>query len=285
MAVSPYAASRSRGNHAELFLFIYGDNPEDYFAYTNSERAVTFDGKTFDPAVIDYDGFKMKGRDSGVALKVTADARLAICQLFQGVVPRRKIYLKVYTGDIANTDDPEVWGDDTNVFRLIWTGSVTDANTKGAQKIMSCNTLGAGMKRPGLNRNYQRECGHTLYGEYCLASKAAGTRSTTVDAFTSWTVTFPSGWNSGTDTAYFVGGTLEWEGDYGTEYRRIVDVAGDTVTVDSPVTGLAVSDSIDAILGCPRTFAACTDLHNNPENYGGQFAIPKKNPVNKNNHT
>lgn len=287
MAVSRATYSRDRGTNAELFQFIYGDGGSNVFAYANTERDVVFDGVTYAAASIEYEGLKMKGRDAGVSLRVTLDRALAICGLFQGTVPRHKVFLKVFAGDVPLAENPRGWDEsyDPNQFRPIWTGVVTEAITKGPNKVLSCNTLGAGMKRPGLNRNYQRECGHRLYGPYCQANKANATRSATVAAVGADTITLDPGWAGGTDLPYFVGGTVEWASQYGTEYRQIIDIATDTLTLDSPVTELAVSDSISVIAGCPRTYAACVDLHNNGLNFGGQFGIPKNNPINKNNHT
>lgn len=141
------------------------------------------------------------------------------------------------------------------------------------------------MKEPGLSRFYQRECGHRLYGPYCQADKDAAKTTVEVVDGNGLAIELAEGWEGSRNQRDFIGGLAEWETSTGREYRRIVGVGNEFVRVDSPCVGLSPAVDLDLFLGCARTLDACENLHDNIVNYGGQFAIPQINPVNRNNHT
>ena len=291
MAWSDWKASRSKGNTVDLFEFTTGENPGDVVRYCNGERAVVFDGETFNPIAIERDAIKSKGREMGGNFRIRMPRSCEIAQLFQGTLPRRVIFLRIFEGDIPEFDAPGSWdAADPPVANLMWTGRVLEAKSSEATTTLSCDNLGAGMRRPGLYRFYQRECPHTLFGTRCGASKAAATTSLTVFA------SDPSGRRIGVDwTATgmtsdqidnHIGGLLEFTGPNGLESRTIVSTGSTWIDVDSPVTGLIFEDDpFDITLGCQRTMEACRLLHDNILNYGGMPFIPIHNPNNKNNHT
>lgn len=291
MALSFFKSSRHRGNTVDCFEFVYGDSSEDdAYRYTNTERPLVFDGKTFDALAIERDSIKSKGREMGGQFNVKVPRTSGIAQLFQGLPPRRVVFLRVYEGDAPEADTPEGWASGpTPVLDLIWSGRVLEAQHKSDITVLSCDNLGAGMKRPGLNRFYQRECPHVLYGLRCQADEAAATSTfTSADAPEGRTIRLTGGWPelSDADRGNHIGGILRFTGPVGQETRRIVDVSANFVTVDSPVGGLlSEGDALTVSLGCPRTPEACVQLHNNIQNYGGMPYIPELDPHGKNNHT
>lgn len=281
-----YTASRADGDHADCFLFIYGEGEEDYYAYTNSERSILLDGKTYLPRPIEAEDFTRKGKSVGAPIRINCSAELEISQFFQGVIPRRRIFFRLYSGDISPSPAAAPDGH-AGTFDLVWAGNVIERSRKAKTVTFTCDTLGAGMKRPGLTRFYQRECPHVLYGEYCQANKAAATVAATVSGNpTTRTVTLAPGWAGSFPAAKFLGGLIEWDGDLGREVRQIVDRNGNTLTVDASISSdLVDGGDVDVVLGCGRNMADCEDLHDNILNYGGMPYIPFYNPINKNNHT
>lgn len=275
MPVSGMMRSRDRGRDADLFEIIYGDNPGNVLRYTNSERDVVWNAMTFTAIPITHSGLDNKGRDSGTPIKVTVPSNVEAARLFQGVPPRRLVFFRLWMGDVSYSRTPSGWVSE-GIFNLVFSGNVIESSRKGQQTILTCDTLGAGMKRPGLGRFYQRECTHVLYGERCRADKLAAEHATTVSSIVSREVTLASGWAGTTAISDFRGGLAEWTSDRGKESAFIVNVAGDTITLDYAPYGLAETDAISVFLGCPRTFDACTNLHNNAVNFGGQFGIPDK---------
>jgi hypothetical protein len=280
--------SRFAGNSVDLFEFTYGEGEGDVYRYCNAERPVGLSGETFAPLAIERDAITKKAREAGSPLNVKVPRTSEIAQLFQGTPPRRVVFLRIFEGDIPEFDSPAEW-DSATTMHLVWSGRILEATHKGDVTILSCDTLGAGMKRPGLRRYYQRECGHVLYGTRCQANKTLATFSYSARNFSSdpRRVHLPANWMGDDATrANFIGGLLEWDGPGGRETRVIKSVTGNWIDVDSPVTGL-ISDyqSVDVILGCQRTLDACAILHDNTLNFGGQPFIQSDNPHGRNNHT
>lgn len=282
MPVTTYRESLDRGAPVDLFLFTYGTGAGDYYAYCNGEQAITFGGKTYVPTPIDRSNIKSKGKPSETDITVTVASDSGIAQLFRGFAPRRVILLQIYQGHIAR---PGERGDlaATATPSLIWTGRVVEATRKRQNTELNCDTLGAGMERPGFTVSYARECQRVLYGDRCRANKVAATSSATVVSMVRASLTLQNGWNA-SDRANYIGGLVEWVGEYGPETRTILNAVNNTLTLDGPAPDLDNGVTVSVILGCPRTRAACAALHDNIVNYGGTFAIPLENPIGKNNH-
>lgn len=284
MPVTEYRGSRSQSATVELYQFIYGEGANDVYTFTNSEQPITYGDFTYAPLAISHDNIKSEGRPTGNELKITVPRSSSIAGHFRGVIPRRVIFIRIYQGDIPHSTDHSTLSDNAS-FDAIYFGRVTEASPRNSETVMTCNTAGMGMKRPGLTRNYQRQCAFVLYGERCQASRAAATQAATVATISGETVTLTSGWEGSRSQADFIGGIFEWTGTHGTEYRAILNCDGDTVTLDGYAPDLEAGDSVNMILGCNRTMGACTALHNNILNFGGEPYIPLENPVNKNNFT
>lgn len=289
MALNPMKTSRHSGNSIDLYEFTYGENPADVFRYCSGERPVVLDGETYTPLAIERDAIKSKGREMGGSFNVTVPRTSDIAKLFQGTPPRRVIFLRIFEGDLPEFDSPVEYGTDP-VANVIWTGRVLEAQNKETTTILSCDNLGAGMKRPGLHRFYQRECPFALFGSRCQASKVAA--STTVEVFAADPVGRRIGVNwtllgfTEEQKENHIGGLVEFTGPNGLESRVIVAVGSTYLDVDSPVTGLISEfETFTITLGCQRTPDACSILHNNIVNFGGMPWIPNHDPHNKNNHT
>jgi hypothetical protein len=137
-----------------------------------------------------------------------------------------------------------------------------------------------------LTRFYQRECSFVLYGARCQANKAAATFPAVIAGVGQRNLSITgTAWRGVRAEVDFVGGLLEWDGEYGRETRMITAVLDGLITLDGPAGELQIGDPVDVILGCPRVIASCVSLHDNILNYGGTPYIPLKNPINKNNHT
>ncbi|MFU1607323.1 phage BR0599 family protein [Sulfitobacter pontiacus] len=286
MSVSRIEKSRTSGIPFELYEFIYGEGENDRFTYTDAEKPVTLNGVTYTPVAISRDSIKSKGRQKNSEMRVTVPRTSGVAALFRGNAPRRVIFTRIYEGFLPGNDVPRGWAEAASEARLIWSGRILEAAPKAGSVDLTCDTLGAGMRRPGLTRFYSRECSFVLYGPRCRANKEAATYPATVAAVGPRTIRIEGeAWRAGRTPANFVGGLLEWTGSYGGETRMITAFSGEVLTVDGPLSEIAVGDTVDVILGCQRVTAACAELHNNIVNYGGTPYIPTSNPINKNNHS
>jgi uncharacterized phage protein (TIGR02218 family) len=133
------------------------------------------------------------------------------------------------------------------------------------------------MRATGLRRMYQRNCPHVTFGPACGLDaelfKAAGVvlanSGLTVQAAVFGLQAPP----------WYRGGFIRWTTADGiTEHRFITGHSGDTVTLMTPATRLAVDDAFDAFPGDDHTIGTCAGKFNNAPNYGGLPYFATRNP-------
>jgi phage-related protein len=286
MPVSNYETSKNRGNPAELFEFRYGDAEEQVYRYTNADAPVVLaNGNTYIPITISHDSIKSKGRGEAVETKIRVASGSEIALLFTGLSPRRIVTVKILKGHVPAAGDPSGWHGAGGTFQNHWFGRIVESNRERSAIVLSCSTLGAGMRSPALGMFYQRSCQHVLYGHKCKAVREDHTVQATLDTTYSAGVKLDPGWNGAYSVSAFIGGVLSWQGEYGVEYVSILGANGVTIRTDAPVRDIAPGHDMALSLGCGHTTDHCRDRFSNIVNFGGHPYIPLSNPINKNNHT
>lgn len=283
MAYNDYETSLDRGQPVHLFEFTYGvvDDVPLRYTYTDAEVEIVHGGITYTPLAIRLTSdLKTPGKAERNEVQVEAPRTCEAAQLFVGFPTARVVGLKIREGHVPNADDPVGWDAGEN-FPVVWVGRVLEPVNDGPTTTFNCESAAASMRRIGLRRQYSWACPLVLYGPRCGASKAAATTPATVTLVNGNKLTLSGTWAP----LNYLGGLVEWTGDHGPESRTIKAVSGQVFTLDGPARFLAAGDSVNVILGCPHTLAACGALHGNAQNYGGQPWIPTENPVGKNNHT
>lgn len=285
MTFATYETSRDDGGPVQLFLFRYGNEAGEYYAYTSHAQELTVDhggsvGEiTYDPIPIQRDNINSNGTLDKSALKIGMDIGTDLAELFRVYPPSNVVTLTIYEGHI---DDPDA------EFIVVWAGRIVTAGREGSELVISGEPVSTQLRRPGLRRHYQYGCPHWLYGPQCGANKAAATVAGTVASISGSTVTLNSGWEGAFASAKFVRGMLEWTPSGGSvERRTIIAVSGDTLSLSGIPKDLAASDSVDVVLGCNhKAFSSqggdCEGLHDNLPAFGGHPWIPLKNVVNSN---
>lgn len=270
--------SRYLGQPVDLLFFRYGTAGNAYFAYTDSEEPVDFDGVTYAPIPLDRDIFQASGTLDKSDFKVRVPINSGVADLFRVYPPGQVVNLTVRQGHLSDPDAQ---------FLVIWTGRVVQSNREGDSVVeLTCQPVSTSLRRSGLRRNYQLSCPHLLYGGQCKASQVAGTISSPITSSAGNEILMPLGWNGAYDPAKFVGGMAIWSTVPGAERRTILRVENTVrLKLTGPTTGLLPLQTIEVVLGCNHQMDDCLDLHNNIHNFGGQFAIPITNPINKNNHS
>lgn len=270
-------ASAHDGTPVNLYRIEYGENEGNVFLYTNADESVDYEGETYLPVSIRHGTIKHEGRPKETELHLTVSRKSTLAEHLRGSVPRRVIRITIFEGDLSLGAVTEV--------SPIWHGRIVGTEPKGHEVKVACAPAGSAMRSPALTRTFSRQCNIPLYGELCKADKAAATYATTVASLVSTVeVTLTTGWEGAADRQYFLGGIFEWTTTVGTEHRAILEVNGDTILVDGPLNDLEVGDSVNMVLGCPRTMDACRDLHNNINNFGGCPFVPIYDIFNKNTH-
>jgi len=273
--------SRYLGEPVDLFYFRYGSAANAFYAYTDAEQAITFDGVVYQPIPIKRGNFTASGTLDKTVLTLNCPINTDIANLFRVYPPGQVVTLIIRQGHV---NDPD------NDFPVIWTGRVIQCERDGSEANLSCEPVSTSMRRSGLRRNYQLSCPHVLYGPQCKASKLAATTTTQVINLTGSRVTLQDAWSGAINPSKYIGGMIEWNTGAGLERRtilRIIDLK--TLVLSGPTTGIVAGQNIDVILGCnhqmgvgPQPNGDCQPLHNNIQNFGGQAWIPTSNPINTN---
>lgn len=283
MSISNYENSVSRGVPVSLYLFRHGSSPDQIKAYTDGDRAVEHDGIVYQPAVISGSNIKISTSPKEGEFQITCSAAFEMAQMMLYYPTSYIISLIVRQGHLPEPDAPAGW--DTGItFPVVFCGTVIERNGgDGSTAVLTCVTVGYGLKRAGLTRHWQYGCPLQLYGPDCRANIAAATVPAMIIAVGVSTLTLAPGWvKPDTLASDYVSGSILWDADYGKEYRMIMGVTGDVITLAGPVDMLEINGMIDIRLGCARTTSACQTLHSNIVNYGGHPYIPSLNPVGKN---
>lgn len=276
MSFSEYEESVWHGEPVDLFLFTYGTGAGEFYAYVDSEIAVTVGGITYQPIPIEREAINASGTLDKSGLTLSIDGNEGVAELFRVYPPSQPVTIIIRQGHIGDPDEEH---------SVIYTGRVLSCSWEDNIAKLTCEPVATSMQRAGLRRHYQYGCPHALYmGDEtggCRASKEAATRSTTVSGVTGSLVTLPTGWQGSFDRSKYIGGMIEWTAPSGTVSRRSIlkiNTATNTLTVGGPIPGMAVGDTVAVVLGCNHQMTDCDELHNNINDFGGQPWIPTKNP-------
>lgn len=282
MSFSETEGSRQSGNPVEVYLFRYGTEAGEHFAYTDHTEELTIDhggtiGEiTYSPVPIRRSEIVSNGTLDRTDLKISTDIGTGLAELFRVYPPAYVVTVIIHVGHI---------GDPDTEFIVDWAGRVVEAERASSELDLTCELVSTSMRRPGLRRHYQYGCPHQLYGPQCQANKAAATVSSTVVSVNGASVELSPGWEGAFDPSKFLGGLLEWEAPGGsTDSRTILRITGDVLSLSGIAKDLSASDAVDVVLGCNHKAYAedggdCQPLHNNIVNFGGCRWIPKTNPI------
>ncbi len=286
MTFPTYEESTASGDPVQCYLFRYGTEPGEYYAYTThtDELEVDHGGSIgmviYEPVPIKREGINSNGTLDKSVLKIDTDIGTDLAEIFRVYPPSSVVTLTIYEGHV---EDPDA------EFLAVWAGRITAVQRNRSELSLSGEPVSTQMRRPGLRRNYQYGCPHALYqGEVgkpgCHADKAAATVSATVAGIAGTNVTLEPGWEGAFTAAKFLRGMLEWTPAGASIQRRtIIRIAGDVLTLSGLPTALSAADSVDVVLGCNhKAFAPdgdCQALHDNLLDYGGEPWIPTKNVI------
>lgn len=272
MSFATIEISREEGQPASLYLIQWGSAASSYFAYTDAEAPITFDGITYEPIPIGRSNYEASGTLDRKALDISLTPNAGICRMYATNPPSEKVGMTIRQGHL---NDP------LSEWPVAWTGVIKNVNWEPPLAKIVAEPLDTVLARPGLRRHYMYGCPHVLYGDQCKANKEVLKRTLTPTAIGENYVEFAPGWHGSVAAADYIGGYMEWTDADG---NRQVKTALKRGTSDNQILigttyTLTLTTTLFFYAGCRRTKNACRDLHNNIVNFGGQPWIPSFNPV------
>lgn len=265
MSFAARETSRHSGQPIALFRFGYGNR---IIGYTTSEKAVDFNGETYQPIAIERNAITQSGTLDKATLNIRLPLGTEIAELFRVFPPSDVVGITIFQGHYGESE-----------FLAIFVGRVLSCGRKGRTATLNCEPASTSMRRPGLRRRWQYACPHVLYGTQCKASRDAHTYEATVDSVDKTSITMEPGWSGSLATSAFENGLIQWSGSNGEEVRNILQVNDDTLLVSGRVDGLANGVTVKLLPGCKHTMEDCLQVFNNIHNFGGDPWIPTKNPI------
>lgn len=256
------------GEDVRLYRFQIGTG---IWYYNNGDRDIEWNGVTWSQLEISDDGMKQKGEAVTDDFTITADASIAIVQMFRGTPPSQPIQVTLFQLQFGDVVAP-----------IMWVGYISSVRYKDeASADIICNTQTAFLNRKGLRLSWTRACPHALYDQDCgvVAANYAETAIVT-DLFGNGFGYTPDGPPDPGKLGggRFQNGYIEWSPDGTYTQRRAIQVDNQTSAIIIGLTdGMTVGMVITMYPGCARTPPACIAFNNLP-NYGGFPMMPGRSP-------
>lgn len=274
MSFSLFESSRTKGRPFFLYLIKYGEGVNEFYAFTDNEKTITFDGVVYEVRQIAHGDIATTGTLDKSTVEVTTPRTNELFDLFRVYPPSYRVQLTIMKGHNGDPDNSAV---------TLWSGRILSMSVRGEECTFACEPISTTMRRLGLRRNWQYGCPHVLYGPGCVASKTAVRQIGTVVAATGSKITLMSDWHGPVAPEKFVGGFIEIAGGTITP-RTILRVDGQELLVAGLVKDLPPGSAVSIYPGCAHDMADCKDVHNNIQNFGGQPWIPTANPIGAHNN-
>lgn len=266
--------SHESGKPVCLFFIRYGEGANNFYAYTDCEEAIVYGGKTYTPQTIQHAGIKQSGTLDNAQSSFTTPYNNELALKFRDWPPSEVISLTIRQGHADNGE-----------FPVIWSGRILSAKLNEKEEaVYALERINTSMLRAGLRRKYGEICPHLLYSQgegLCNADREAASFEFTAASVDKAIITLDATWIARDDKEKFVSGTVWWiTADGRREVRQIVALRGaNKLFVGGPAIDLVGGMTVTATWGCNHLLDDCTNLHHNSQNYGGQWLIPKENPI------
>lgn len=267
-------SSRDKGLPVALYLFPYGDNPANYYGYTNAEEDIVDGSFTYRSIPITQGEITVSGTLDKDNVPIMLPGNLPLLAQFGDVYSSVPVNVQIR---VAHDDGV------TDEYKLIWAGKVTGIQRSGSQATLNCTPASQALQKVRAARRYQKRCGYALYDpSTCKADKAARTSTQNVVAVNGPLVTVHAGWNAHGTPAQYGGGIVSWVAlDGRTERRTLIkadDTDPNTLLLSAEATTLVGGMTVSIAPGCNHYMDDCLNLHQNIKNHGGQPLIPIDNP-------
>jgi uncharacterized phage protein (TIGR02218 family) len=241
----------------ELYLF---QGTDISFALTSAENPITYLGEIYAPATITRSESEQSNEVVSGQIKIFISKDHPLARLVLPYLPSSPIAITVFGSHYADTETV-----------VLFTGVIASARFTD-QCELTCNSAQYLLQRKIPQQLYQAPCSHVFGDAGCGADLAAHTYVGTITAIdsTGTVLTIPA-FAALPDTLQ--AGYLQ----AGDEYRMVVAHSGATVTLISPITGLADGATVSGTAGCALDFSTCAH-YGQTINFLGFDLIPTVNP-------
>lgn len=247
------------GQPVEGYRFVQG---ESLWLYTSADQEITLPIGTFEPATIARSSLIQTKEDSSDNITVTVPVTCPVAALFVGDVPSQPVWFTLYRAHR---------GDESETITM-FAGKITSASFRESEVTLSATSIASAILRNVPLLQMQTPCNHVLFSAECGADPVVSRDAITITTVDGRTVT--SSDFSAREDGWYTAGRLVLDD----ETRFIVDHVGSTITLLSPLPGLASLDECWAYWGCDHLEATCIDKFYQLAHHLGWKRLPAKNP-------
>jgi uncharacterized phage protein (TIGR02218 family) len=257
-------------SYASVEASVHGGAPVEFYRFTHALSVYTFcsgdediayNTETYRSIQVERPEIEISDEQARVQLEITIPRDNPVPLLFVAGPPGAVVGLTVFR---KHRDDAEVV--------TVWKGRVSAVEWSGLTAKLTCEPIFSALTRPMLRAMYQRMCRHALYDEGCTINRETFVDTATLASVTGDQVVLAT---SSRASGWFTGGYIQRANG---QRRMVRNHVGLTLTLLSPVPGLAPGEAVFVYAGCDHSQATCASKFSNADNYGGFPYIPSKNP-------
>ena len=263
MSYDARETSQSQGAPIECYRFISG--PSVYLTTSGDKKVqVTIEGSltTFEPRYARRSAIEEGREDSSGTIEVVLDRLDPVALLFRSYAPVEPVTIEVFRFHEGDTEIVEDFA-----------GVVAAATFEGGRCTLSCKPEIAIFERKIPRTAYQKQCPWATYSAPCGIS-AADFRDMITLGTVDGTALTAAAFAAHAD-GWYEGGWIERANG---EKRFITAHVGDTVSIQSPFTGLAAGEVVSAFAGDDHLEQTCRTKFNNIAHFWGFPRKPDRNP-------
>lgn len=259
MSFDSLEKSQASGEPFEIYLF---QTTGEAFRLTSADQAVTYLGQAFVPTTLRRSEMEETSEVDSGEIKIYIPSSHPLAQLFIPGLPPSPVQLTIFAGHFGDSDVVSIYGGN------VASGLFTD------ECELTCRSDKYLLNRKIPKELYQGLCNHIFGDAGCGIDLALFTYAGVIGSIDS------TGTVIGVTAFASIPGTVSLKGGYfkrGNDVRAIVAHSGSSITIMSPISGLAIGQAVNGVAGCGHTYPACAGYNNTP-NFLGFDLIPSINP-------
>jgi hypothetical protein len=251
--------SQASGEPWEIYLF---QTSGQSFFLTSADKPISYLGNDYEPQTLRRDEMEETAEVDSGEIKVYIPTAHPLAQLFIPGLPPTPVQLTIFAGHYGDAD----------VLAFFMGSVASSAFTDECELVCRSDKYLLNRKIP--TELYQGLCNHIFGDPGCGINLALFTYPGVVASIDS------TGTVIGVTAFASIPGTVSLKAGYfrvGNVVRAILAHSGASITLISPISGLAIGAACSGVAGCAHTYPACKGYNNVP-NFLGFDLVPAINP-------
>lgn len=261
MSYNDFEKTPHSGEPAQLYEIKIGSTT---YRHTSAELVLLPGGITYTPERISDSGIGQSGEEAANEVTITINHDHPVAKYLLEFIPTIEIAVKILDFQRPDTDEQVL---------PAWSGVVINWALRNEDFELVCKPddyeIG---DKAALAPSFGPDCQWTQYDGNCGLLTSGFMRSGTVLSVNGLVITTSANL-SAEDPEHYRGGMVMINGEFGVERAWIIVQAGESLTLDRRLPGMAGGINIDVVASCRGLFSRCDTVFNNRLKFlGAPFA-------------